>query len=127
MMDLTLQVVIGLLCVPLLALGIKSMFAPGRMLDDLAIDPRGVAGLSTVRGVVGGLFLSCVAMLVLGLVQHQTVWFLAAALVMGVAAVGRLVSLAADGYESAVLRPLVVEIVIVFVLVGAHIRLGSLA
>ena len=126
-MDLALQVIIGLLCVPLTGLGMKSMFVPARMVDDLAVDPRGVAGLSTIRGVVGGLFLSSVAMLVLGLVQGQTVWFLAVALVMGVAAAGRLVSLAMDGFDKAVVRPLVVEIIITLILIGAHIRLGDLS
>ena len=54
----------------------------------------------------------------------ETVWLLAVALLMGAAAIGRVVGIAADGYDKAVLRPLVAEVVISAVDVLAHIRFG---
>lgn len=123
-MDLAIKILLGVLCLPLVALGIRSMFKPTGMLDDLAVQANGSAGLNTVRGVVGGLFLASAAMIVLGLATEQTVWLLAVALLMGVAAIGRVVGIAADGYDKAVLRPLVAEVVISAVAVLAHIRFG---
>ena len=125
-MELAVRVLVGLIGLPLLALGLKSMFRPVSMLDDLALDPRGAAGLNTVRGVIGGLFLACVAMIGLGLLQSQTLWFVAVALLMGLAALGRVVGIALDGFDRAVVRPIVAELVIAAVLVGAHLGLGEL-
>ena len=62
-MDLAIEILLGALSVPLVALGIRSMFKPTGMLDDLAVQANGSAGLNTVRGVVGGLFLASAAMI----------------------------------------------------------------
>ena len=56
-MTLALQVVIGLFTVPMIALGLKTTFAPSTMLETLAVEPKGVPGLNTVRGLAGGFFL----------------------------------------------------------------------
>jgi hypothetical protein len=123
-MDLALKILLCLFCVPLLGLGIKVMFKPSSMLDDLGLAPPGAVGLNSIRGMLGGLLLASVVMIVLGLVLQETVWFLAVAVVMGVAAVGRIVGIATDGFDKAVVRPLVVEIVVAVVAVAAHVRLG---
>ena len=44
------------LSLPLLALGVGSMFSPAFMSGNLAVDPQGIPGLSTIRGDIGGLF-----------------------------------------------------------------------
>lgn len=126
-MDTAIQVVLGVFCLPLTVLGLKSMFSPAGMLEDLAVEAKGAAGLNTIRGVVGGLFLASVAMIVLGLVQQETIWFLAAALTMLVPALGRLVGIGADGFDKAVVRPLVAELLIGAALVAAHFILGGAA
>lgn len=123
-MELALQIVAGVFCVPLLALGLKCTLKPHSMLDNLGLDPRGPAGLNTIRGMVGGVLLACVAMIVLGLATGETVWLLAVAVVMAVAALGRALGVVVDGFDRAVIRPLVVEIVIAVVLVGAHLQLA---
>lgn len=119
-MDVLLQILVGLATVMLLGLGTMSMFAPRRMLKNFALEPIGVAGLSTVRSVVGGLFLTSVLLLGNGLASGQTEGFLVVALLMGVVAVGRVVGLIADGFDKAVIPPLIVELVIIAVLVSAH-------
>jgi len=119
-MDILLQILVGLATVMLLGLGTMSMFAPRRMLKNFALEPIGVAGLSTVRSVVGGLFLTSVLLLSYGLASGQTEGFLVIALLMGVVAVGRVVGLIADGFDKAVIPPLIVELVIIAVLVSAH-------
>lgn len=119
-MDILLQILVGLATVMLLGLGTMSMFAPPRMLKNFALEPIGVAGLSTVRSVVGGLFLTSVLLLSYGLASGQTEGFLVVALLMSVVAVGRVVGLIADGFDKAVIPPLIVELVIIAVLVSAH-------
>ena len=124
-MEQALQVAVAFFCLPLTALGVRSMFTPASMGEAVAIAPEGRAGLSTIRGVLGGLFLACVAMLALGLATHQATWFLAVAIVMGVVILGRLVGIVADGFDKAVVPPLVVELVIAGVLVSAYSVFGA--
>ncbi|MEM9435158.1 MAG: DUF4345 family protein [Pseudomonadota bacterium] len=124
-MELTLQIFVGLATVMLLGLGTMSMFAPRRMVKNFAIEPIGTAGLSTIRSVIGGLFIASVAMLVFGLVTGQTLGFVAVALLLGVVAFGRIVGIVTDGFDKAVVPPLVVELVIIGVLLAAHTQLNA--
>lgn len=123
-MDLTLQILVGLATLMLLGLGTMSMFAPRRMVKNFSIEPVGAAGLSTVRSVIGGLFIASVAMLVFGLVTGQALGFLAVALLLGVVAFGRVVGIVSDGFDRAVVPPLVVEMIIIAVLIAAYAQLG---
>ena len=124
-MTTLVQVLLGVIALMTLGLGAKSMFAPKSMLDNFAVDPRGKAGLNTIRGVIGGLFIALMSMVVTGLVTGETLWFLAVAIVLGVVAAGRVVGLAADGFEKAAVPPLVLESVMVAVLVSGHVVLGA--
>jgi hypothetical protein len=124
-MELTLQILVGLATVMLLGLGTMSMFAPRRMVKNFAIEPIGTAGLSTIRSVIGGLFIASVAMLTFGLATGQTLGFVAVALLLGVVAFGRIVGIVTDGFDKAVVPPLVVELVIIGVLLAAHTQLNA--
>lgn len=124
-MQLTLQILVGLATVMLTGLGTMSMFAPRRMVANFAIEPIGTAGLSTIRSVIGGLFLASVAMLAIGLVTGQTLGFVAVAILMGVVAFGRIVGIVTDGFDKAVVPPLVVELVMITVLLTAHLQLAA--
>ena len=124
-MELTLQILVGLATVMLLGLGTMSMFAPRRMVKNFAIEPIGIAGLSTIRSVIGGLFIASVAMLTFGLATGQTLGFIAVALLLGVVAFGRIVGIVTDGFDKAVVPPLVVELVIIAVLLSAHTQLNA--
>ncbi len=111
-MELTLQILVGIATLMLAGLGTMSMFAPQRMVKNFALEPIGIAGLSTIRSVIGGLFLASVTMLLLGQFGGQPIGFVAVAFVMAVVAFGRIVGLVADGFDKPVLPPLVVEIAI---------------
>lgn len=124
-MQLTMQILVGLATLMLFGLGTMSMFAPRRMLKNFAIEPIGTAGLSTVRSVIGGLFLASVVMLAYGLIAGQTLGFVAVALLLGVVALGRVVGILADGFDKAVLPPLIVELVIIAVLLVSYAKLGG--
>ncbi len=123
-METTLNIFVILATLMLSGLGIMSMFAPRRMVANFAIEPVGTAGLSTIRSVIGGLFLASVALLVIGLTTGQTLGYVAVAILMAVVAVGRIVGILADGFDKAVLPPLVVELAIIAVLLSAYYQLS---
>ncbi len=124
-MTLILQVLVGVVSVMMLGLGMASMFAPKMMLENFSVEPDGARGLNTIRGVIGGLFLGCVAMLLTGLATGATLWFLAVAIVLGAVVVGRLIGLVIDGFDTQLVPPIVLELVMVAVLLSAHVQLAA--
>ena len=126
-MDIAIQILAGFFALPLLALGGRIMFAPAGMLGELGVEAPGPVGLNTVRGVVGGFLVACAVMIALGLALHETVWLLAVAVVMAVAVLGRIAGVAVDGFDKAVVRPILIEIVIAVVMVAAHVLLGGVS
>ncbi len=124
-MDLTLKIIVGLFVLFFLVTGASLMFASMPSTDAFAITAIGADGLSTVRGDIGGIFLTSAALLVLGLVQRRSEWFLAAAMLLALIATGRLVGFVLDGSPGAVpLLYFVSELIIAVVLVIASRRLG---
>lgn len=119
-METTMQIIVGILAVPLFALGARSMFMPANMGAAVGLAPEGIPGLSEIRSVLGGLFFATVTMIIAGIATDDTAWFLAAGSVMAAAAIGRLVSLAVDGLDKAVVPPLVIEVVIGVALLVTH-------
>lgn len=123
-METAMQIIVGILAVPLFALGVRSMFMPTNMGEAVGLTPVGIPGLNEIRSVLGGFFFACVTMLVFGLAADDTTWFLAVATLMAAAAVGRIVGIATDGFDKAVVPPLVIEIVIGGILLAAHFVLN---
>ena len=124
-MELLLNILVGLAILMLAGLGLMSMFAPRRMLANFSIEPIGKAGLNTVRSVIGGLFLASVVLLAVGLTTGQTQGFVAVAILMAAVALGRVVGVVMDGFDKAIIPPLVVEVVIIAVLLMANSQLGN--
>ena len=123
-MAAVLQGLVGLSCLFLVGLGARTMFAPKSMVEILAVEPEGPAGLNTIRGFLGGLFIGSSIVLATGLATGNTTFFLAVATVMGVVVVGRLVGIAVDGFDKKVVFPLVAEMVMVTIFIVAHTQLG---
>ena len=123
-METLLQGLVGLSCLFLVGLGTRTMFAPKSMVEILAVQPEGPAGLNTIRGFLGGLFVGSSILLATGLATGNTTFFLAVATVMGVVVVGRLVGISADGFDKKVVFPLVAELFMVAVFIAAHTQLG---
>ncbi len=124
-METTLNILVILATLMMSGLGIMSMFAPRRMVANFAIEPVGTAGLSTIRSVIGGLFLASVTLLVIALTTGQTLGYAAVAVLMAVVAAGRFVGILADGFDKAVVPPLVAELIIIGVLVTAYYQLSA--
>jgi len=124
-MEMVIRGLVALVCLFTFGLGIMSMFAPSVMVKNFSLEPDGIAGLSAIRSVMGGLFLSSLSMLLLGLTTNETIWFLAVAIIMGVVALGRMVGIVFDGFTGKILPPLIVELAIVAVLTSAHLQLSG--
>lgn len=122
-MDTVIQGLVGVSCLFLAGLGVKTMFTPNSMLEILAIKPEGSAGLNTIRGFLGGLTLGSSIVLAAGLVTGSTVFFLAVATIMGTVIIGRLIGIAFDGFDKKVLFPLIAEILMVTIFIIAHTQL----
>ena len=122
-MILGIKILVGVMSLPLLGLGIRTILKPKSMTDFFAVEPRGKLGMATLRGTVGGVLLGSALMILMGLWKQDTAWFLATALMMGVIIFGRLISLALDGFETKMLAPIVIESVIVGVMFLGHNKL----
>lgn len=105
-------------CLPLSILGIRSVFLPDTQAPAMFITAQGAAGKNTVRGVIGGFFFACVSMLALGLATGEPTWLLAVAVLMAAVLFGRFVGLLRDGFDKAVVPPIVVEFLILGVVLG---------
>lgn len=111
-MDTTMQIISAILAIPLAALGLRALLMPANMADAVGLTAPGTPGLSEIRSVLGGLLAGSAALIATGIATTEPTWFLAVAVLMGVAILGRLISLAADGFDKTVIPPLVIEIVI---------------
>ncbi len=102
-------------------LGVGFWAAPELLAQAFNIEALDVAGLSTVRGDLGGLFLA-LSGLTLGGVYARRRWLLiAAALMLSVAVVGRLIGWAATGSPMGLIATLPVEIGCVLA-IAVHVR-----
>lgn len=123
MMETVLQGLVGLSCLFLAGLGTRTMFTPRKSFEILAVEPETPAGLNTVRGFLGGLFIGSSVVLATGLITGNTTFILAVAMTMSVVVAGRLLGIALDGFDKKVVVPLVAEIVMVTVFIAAYTNL----
>ena len=124
-MNKGLRIFITLLSIPLIVLGLKTMFDPTSMIEKWGMEPLGLTGLNSLRSMFPGVLVGSGLMMLMGIWKRNTTWFLATALLMGVVAFGRILSFALDGFDSASVPPTVVELLALAVLVVADKRLGS--
>ncbi len=101
---------------PLFGLGLASMFVPKSMYEMLNLLPQGTFGINTVRSDIGGMLISSAFMIWLGLWKKNTNWFQATILVMGTLLVGRTISTIADGFTTAAIPAIAVEVYTIIVL-----------
>ncbi len=124
-MNKGIKIFIGLLSIPLFVLGLKTMLDPTSMIEKWGMDPLGLTGLNSLRSMFPGILVGSGLMMQMGIWKKNTTWFLAAALLMGVVAFGRILSFAIDGFDPASVPPTVVELLALAVLVFADKKLGG--
>ena len=114
---------VGLSCLFLVGLGARTMFLPRSMFEIFAVQSEGPAGLNTIRGFLGGLFIGSSMVLATGLITGDSSFFLAVAMTMSIVVVGRWVGIAIDGFDKKVVFPLIAEMFMVSIFVVAYIQL----
>jgi len=124
-MPTAIRIVVALLALLLLLVGLGLMLNPTSAQQQLGIQALGIAGLSTVRGDLGGMFVGSAALLAWGVVRGRTLLFLAVAVLLAAIASGRLIGFVMDGASARVIAPFAVELVMALILVFAHVRLAT--
>jgi hypothetical protein len=124
-MILGLKIACGLYAVLMGLLGVRWWFAFNGIAAESAVQSLSVHGTNNLTADMGSLFLGSAIMIALGLRARQSVWLLAVALLMAVAAAGRLVAYATVGYAPEVLVALVVEVLSCVLLVVTHQRIAA--
>jgi hypothetical protein len=115
-MTLLARILVGLVAVFFLAFSFRFFFLPEAIATELAITPIGVAGLSTIRGDLGGAFFAIGAFALMGLRAGATQWLHASAAVIGAVAIGRTFGFAIDGMLPTTVVAFIVEVVFVIIL-----------
>ncbi len=112
-MQIVLKVAAALIVILFFLLGLAAYLNPAQIISDgaFAWTPDGIAGLSGARAVVGGHFLGLALITGYGFIKGNFKLFYVIAVTEFMIAVGRVLSLALDGYDERVVLPLVIEVV----------------
>lgn len=115
-----LQALIALIGLLYLVMWLQLMFSPEAMVEQFALQPKGIEGLNSLRANVGILFLAGSVFCFLALWKSSGQWLLAAATLTGGAALGRLIGFIMDGISQQAAVGFVFELLIVTLFVVAH-------
>ena len=120
------RVIPGLVALLFVVMGVQFVLDPLAGAEQVSVEALGPAGLNTIRGDLGGLFLSSAILLIIGIVRAEAPWLLAVAVLMIVIATGRAIGFVVDGSPSAqTLTAFGFEIAITAALVYASRRLTA--
>lgn len=98
-----LRTLTGLIGVLMLAIGLGFLFAPGQLIAQFALFPTGSAGYSTARGTLASLFLGSGIFALPAAIRLDRRWLAPPIVLIGLAALGRMLSLMLDGRHAAFL------------------------
>ena len=125
-MQIVAKIIPGLVALLFLSMGLNALFDPMGAALQFGVEPQGSLGLSTLRGDLGGMFLTCTVLLGLGVWKAQGHWLVAVAILMGLIAAGRIVGFMIDGEPNpAAVTAFVAEIVIAAALYFSSTRLSA--
>lgn len=120
------KVIPALIALLFLVMGVSFVFDPVASAAQVGVTPLGADGLNTIRGDLGGLFLSCAILLLLGIWRAEGAWLIAVAVLMLVIASGRLIGFVVDGSPGqATLTAFIFELVIAAGLIYSSRRIGG--
>jgi len=122
-MTLGLKIVCGLYSALMAMLGARWWFSFNDIAAEWVLQPLGAQGINNLLADMGALFFGTAIMIALGLRRGQSIWLLAAALLMAIAAAGRLFGYLTEGYVPETLVSIIFEIVSCVLLVGTHLRM----
>ena len=125
-MHYLVKIIPALIALLFLVMGISFVFDPAAGAAQVGVTPLGADGLNTIRGDLGGLFLSCAILLLLGIWRGEGAWLISVAVLMLVIASGRLIGFVVDGSPGeAPLTAFISELVIAAGLIYSSRRIGA--
>lgn len=124
-MTLALKIACGLFAALTAMLGMRWWFAFDGVTAEWMVQALSPVGVNNLTADMGSLFFGTALFTALGLRRGKSTWLLAAALLMAIAAAGRLYFYATAGYLPATLVPLLVEVVSCALLIGTHKRMSA--
>lgn len=119
MIQRILRLLAGLIGVLFLALGLMLLFTPARQTAQFEVLATGNAGLSTMRGDLGGLFLGMAVFTLIGAISASKMWLTVPAVFLSFIVLGRLMNLMLDGRSSEAVQALLLELVLIAILLLA--------
>ena len=126
-MILALKIICGLFAALMAMFGLRWWFDFSGIEAEWQVDTLTNLGMNNLTADMGALFPGTTILIVLGLRAGKSAWLLSAAVLMLVAAAGRLLAFATTGYEAGALTALVVEVVSAIILWFTHTRMSSAA
>jgi hypothetical protein len=120
-MVIVVRSVLGLIALFFIVLGLRFVLTPESTAAEFFLTPLGAAGLSTVRGDLGGAFVAIGTFIVLGLRPGAAHWLHAAMLALIAVIIGRLVGFIVDGPAEPALLACTIEAAFIALLaIGAR-------
>ena len=111
-MKIAARILAGVACLAVLWSGVVIMVNPTALLPGLALTPDGIAGLSNLRGLLGGAQVTFGILLAIGALKVRKEPVFVAAMYFGAVVIGRLLGLALDGYDEFSVRATVFAVVL---------------
>ena len=112
--------IVGVIGLNLLLIGLGFLVAPSTLSSQFWIHPSSIAGFATLRGDLGGLFIGMAVFTLLGARPSKSRWLIVPTVFLAAIILGRLVNLFSEGVSGPSVGPLLLEIVLVIVLIGAQ-------
>lgn len=124
-MIIALKVLCGLFALLMASFGVRWWFSFSGIEAEWQVDALNGIGINNLTADMGALFFGTAILIVLGLRAGKSQWLLSAAVLMLVAAAGRILVYATLGYEGATLSALIVEVVAGGVLFFTHQKMST--
>ena len=114
-MQTFVRIIVGL--VGVLAIGLAARFfqSPAAPAAMLGVTPVGELGIATLRGDFGGFFGVCGILAVAAAIRNSATLVAAPLIAIALALTGRIISYVIDGGGTAVLQPMLVELMLLIV------------
>ncbi len=124
-MKILARILPGILGLLFLAVGLVFMINPSgeAVLARLSLTPEGIVGLATIRSVIGGTFVTMGILLASAALKGHAKPVLIVGIFLTVALIGRIFGLVLDGSNIEVLRPVIIEIVLIAICAFSYVTL----
>ena len=124
-MEKGLRIAVVLIGVSMLLGALGFMFSPEAMEAQFSVIASRVDGMGTLRGDLGGLFLTLTVFTLYGTRPGKSAWLAVPVVFMLTVLFGRTVHILIDGLSEPAIRSVVVEIIALVILEAARRKLGT--